>query len=310
MIRRAVGPSVQVETVLAAACWPTICDPNQLEGALLNLAINARDAMPEGGRLTIETANTRLDHYYAATQPDVAPGDYVAISVSDNGAGMTPEVAARAFDPFFTTKAVGAGTGLGLSMVYGFTRQSEGHVRIYSEPGQGSSVRLYLPRQDRAAGLAGKAGDAASSARGADALLKPQSLSVPASPRGSGETVLVVDDEPVVRMLVTEVLDDLGFSILEAADGPQALTLLHSIARLDLLITDIGLPGGMNGRQVADAARRLRPSLDILFITGYAEATVLGDNPLDPRMQIMTKPFSLAALKSRVRDITEAMPRP
>jgi PAS domain S-box-containing protein len=292
LIRRTVGPSILVETIRAASAWWTLCDPGQLESALLNLAINARDAMPDGGTLTIETANARLDHHYAAAEPDVAPGDYVAISVTDTGTGMAPEVVARAFDPFFTTKPLGAGTGLGLSMIYGFVRQSDGHVRIISEPGQGSTIRLYLPRDRTAEGWA--AGGATDGA--ADPMV---GLEI-------GETVLVVDDEPVVRMLVSEVVSDLGYAAIEAADGQQAVAELQSAPRLDLLITDIGLPGGMNGRQVADAARRLRPDLAVLFITGYAEAAVIGGDQLDPGMQIMTKPFSLSALKDRIRGMARA----
>jgi PAS domain S-box-containing protein len=282
LIRRTVGPSVAVEVVAAGGLWATMVDPNQLESALLNLSINARDAMQEGGRLTIETANRWLDER-AARARDLPPGQYVSLCVSDSGTGMTPDVAARAFDPFFTTKPIGMGTGLGLSMIYGFARQSGGQVRIYSEPGQGTTVCLYLPRH------LGEADDA-------EEVAHPTS-----APRsGRGETVLVVDDEPTVRMLVTDVLEELGYAAIEVADGPSALKVLESDARIDLMVTDVGLPGGLNGWQVADAARKARPRLKILFITGYAENAVLGYGHLQPGMHVMTKPFAMAMLASRI----------
>jgi PAS domain S-box-containing protein len=278
LVRRTVGPEVAVETVAAGGLWTTLVDPNQHENALLNLCINARDAMPDGGRLTIETGNKWLDHR-AARDRDLPPGQYVTLCVSDTGTGMTPEVARRAFDPFFTTKPIGMGTGLGLSMIYGFVRQSGGQARIYSEPGQGAMVCLYLPRFIGAA-------------ENADVPAEPAE-----APRAEqGETVLVVDDEPTVRMLVAEVLEDLGYTAIEAADGAAGLKVLQSMARIDLLVTDVGLPGGMNGRQVADAARALRPGLKVLFITGYAENAVLGHGHLDPGMHVLTKPFAMEVL--------------
>ena len=241
LVRRTVGPQVAVEVVGAGGLWATLVDPNQLENALLNLCINARDAMPDGGRLTVETANKWLDERTARSR-DLSAGQYVSLCVSDTGTGMTPEVARRAFDPFFTTKPIGLGTGLGLSMIYGFVQQSGGQARIYSEPGQGTMVCLYLPRHHGTADAEdGPAGQAA----------------VPRAEQG--ETVLVVDDEPTVRMLVTEVLEDLGYTAIEAADGAAGLQVLRSNARIDLLVTDVGLPGGMNGRQVADAGRAARP---------------------------------------------------
>ena len=271
--------------MLAIGLWPTLCDPNQLENALLNLCINARDAMPKGGRITIETANSWLDER-AARQRDMQPGQYVAICVSDTGTGMTPDVLARAFDPFFTTKPAGQGTGLGLSTIYGFARQSSGQVRIYSEVGQGTSVHLYLPRH-------------LGEAENEEAV--PQLDQAPKA--GAGETVLVVDDEPSVRMLVAEVLDELGYSAIEASDGISGLKVLRSDVRIDLLITDVGLPGGLNGRQMADAARANRPDLKVLFITGYAENAAIGNGHLEPGMHVLTKPFAMDMLAARIRSI-------
>jgi PAS domain S-box-containing protein len=285
LVRRTVGPATHVETVLAIGLWPTLCDPNQLENALLNLCINARDAMPNGGRITIETANSWLDER-GARQRDMQPGQYVAICVSDTGTGMTPEVLARAFDPFFTTKPVGQGTGLGLSMIYGFARQSSGQVRIYSEVVQGTSVHLYLPRH-------------LGEAENEEAVPQlDQALKA-----GAGETVLVVDDEPSVRMLVAEVLDELGYSAIEASDAISGLKVLRSDVRIDLLITDVGLPGGLNGRQMADAARANRPDLKVLFITGYAENAAIGNGHLEPGMHVLTKPFAMDMLAARIRSI-------
>ncbi|RZL70533.1 MAG: response regulator, partial [Sphingomonas sp.] len=266
----------------------TLVDPHQLENALLNLCINARDAMPGGGRLTIETANRWIDAR-TARERELDAGQYVSLCVSDTGTGMTPEVIAKAFDPFFTTKPLGLGTGLGLSMIYGFARQSGGHVRIYSEVGEGTNVCIYLPRHF------GEAEDAEAVTQHTDA------------PRANaGETVLVVDDEPTVRMLVVEVLEELGYAAIEAADGASGLKLLQSDIRIDLLVTDVGLPGGMNGRQMADAARIGRPDLKILFITGYAENAVVGNGHLDPGMHVMTKPFAMEALATRIKDLIVA----
>ena len=287
LIRRTVGPSIQVELVGASGLWPTLIDPHQLENAILNLCINARDAMPEGGKLTIETANKWLDER-AARQQDLPVGQYVSVCVTDTGTGMTPEVIAKAFDPFFTTKPLGEGTGLGLSMIYGFARQSGGQVRIYSELGQGTTMCLYLPRY---------AGDAAAD--------EEQALPAPSEPAGDGEVVLVIDDEPTIRMLVAEVLAEAGYAVIEAADGPSGMRLLESNARIDLLITDVGLPGGMNGRQVADAARVSRPGLKILFITGYAENAVVGNGRLERGMSVLTKPFQMEVLARRIREIIE-----
>jgi signal transduction histidine kinase/CheY-like chemotaxis protein len=285
LIRRTVGPAIEIEVVGAAGLWTTLVDPNQLENALLNLCINARDAMPEGGRLTIETANRWMDER-AARERDLPPGQYLSLCVTDTGTGMTPEVIERAFDPFFTTKPLGAGTGLGLSMIYGFARQSGGQVRIYSEIGKGTMMCLYLPRHH------GEEDGPEASEDPADAPYA-----------GHGETVLVVDDEPTVRMLVTEVLEDLGFRAIEAADGAAALKILRSDIAIELMITDVGLPGGLNGRQVADVGRAARPGMRVLFITGFAENAVIGDGHLEPGMQMLAKPFGMDVLASRIKDL-------
>ncbi|MEA1834785.1 PAS domain S-box protein [Methylobacterium durans] len=285
LIRRTVGPAIEVEVVGAASLWPALVDPPQLENALLNLCINARDAMPEGGRITIETANKWLDRW-AARKHDVPEGQYLSLCVTDTGTGMAPDVIAKAFDPFFTTKPIGQGTGLGLSMIYGFAKQSGGQVRIYSEIDDGTTVCLYLPRHH------GKVTDA-------DPL-----AGLSEAPRAEqGETVLVVDDEPTVRMLVTEVLEELGYTAIEAADSASGLKVLQSDVRIDLLVTDVGLPGGMNGRQMADAGRVNRPDLKVLFITGYAENAVIGNGHLEPGMAVLTKPFVVETLGVRIREM-------
>ena len=283
LLRRTIGETIQLEIVTPADLWPTLCDPNQLESALLNLAINARDAMPDGGRLTIATSNARLDSVTADT-PALLPGDYIRIDVVDTGVGMSAEVAARAFDPFFTTKPIGQGTGLGLSMIYGFARQSNGHATIDSRPGQGTSVSLYLPRHH---------GDVAD---------EPAAAARVAGHAATGETVLVVEDEPVVRGVILEMLGEQGYRTLEAVDGPSALAILRANARIDLLVTDVGLPG-MNGRQLADQARESRPGLRILFITGYAESVAIADGFLQPGMEMITKPFDLDHLLRRIRSM-------
>jgi PAS domain S-box-containing protein len=285
LINRTTGPAINCESDLATNLWPTLCDPNQLENALLNLAINARDAMPDGGNLTIATENIVMNERLAR-QHNVNPGEFVAIRVTDTGIGMPPDVVARAFDPFFTTKPLGLGTGLGLSMIYGFVRQSGGQAHIESIMNQGTSVRLFLPRH--------MANELAPD-------LSPAESRPCAGP--VTETVLLVDDEMAVRTLVSEVLGDQGYKILQADDGLSGLKILDSKASIDLLITDVGLPGGLNGRQVADAARERRPGLKVLFITGYADNAVVGSGRLDPGMQIMTKPFELSALAKRVRDM-------
>jgi PAS domain S-box-containing protein len=286
LIRRSVGPYVEVEVVGAGGLWLTKIDASQLENALLNLCINARDAMaPHGGRLTIETANKWLDER-AAKDRELPAGQYISICISDTGSGMTPEVIARAFDPFFTTKPLGEGTGLGLSMVYGFVRQSGGQVRVYSGVDRGTTMGLYLPRYTGDADI-------------------PQPTNKRVTGTGDGETVLIIDDEPSIRMLVVEVLEEAGYAAIEAPDGASGLRALQSDVRIDLLVTDVGLPGGMNGRQVADAARAIRPELKVLFITGFAENAVVGNGHLDKGMEVLTKPFEMSELANKIRDLIE-----
>jgi signal transduction histidine kinase/CheY-like chemotaxis protein len=278
LVRRSVGPEIEVAVAAATDLWTTWIDPSQLENALLNLCINARDAMsPRGGRLTIATANRWLDER-AAKERDLAPGQYVSVCVTDTGTGMTPEVVARAFDPFFTTKPFGQGTGLGLSMVYGFARQSGGQTRLHSEVGKGTTVCVYLPRH---------LGEAE----------QPESEVMEPIDPGNGEIVLVIDDEPTIRMLIMDVLLENGYTGIEAEDGPAGMRVLASDARVDLLITDLGLPGGMSGRQVAEVARARRPELKVLFITGFTQDAVTGDDP------VMTKPFMMSALGNKIRDL-------
>jgi CheY-like chemotaxis protein len=287
LIQRTVGPGIMLEAVGVAGLWPALVDAGQLENALLNLCINARDAMPNGGRITIETANKWIDGSAARTH-DMPEGQYLSLCVTDTGTGMTSDVIAKAFDPFFTTKPIGMGTGLGLSMIYGFAKQSGGQVRIYSEVGQGTTVCIYLPRfygDVDGAGL--------------------DHAAVPISGTEAGETVLVVDDEPSVRMLITDVLEELGYTVIEATDSVAGLRLLQSNVRIDLLVSDVGLPGGMNGRQMADAARQTRPGLKVLFITGYAENSVISNGHLEPGMQVMTKPFALEVFAARVRQMVD-----
>jgi len=282
LLRRTIGEIIDLAIVAPDNLWNTLCDPNQLESALLNLAINARDAMPDGGKLTISTTNVRIDGATADTRA-LSPGQYICIDVTDTGTGMSAEVAARAFDPFFTTKPIGQGTGLGLSMIYGFARQSNGHATIESKIGQGTSIKLYLPRHRSGSGV------------------EHQAAAKAAEQAATGETVLVVEDEPVVRGVILEMLAEQGYRTLDAVDGPAGLRLLRTNARIDLLVTDVGLPGGMNGRQLADQAREMRPGLKVLFITGYAESVAIADGFLQPGMEMITKPFDLGNLSRRVR---------
>jgi len=285
-----LGPNIRLQTSLTAEPWITLCDPHQLENALLNLVVNARDAMPDGGHLLIETTNTVLRDRRGQPreQPpqDVPPGEYVALSVADTGTGMTTEVMARAFEPFFTTKPLGQGTGLGLSMIYGFVQQSGGHVRLHSEVGQGTTATIYLPRQPE----------------GVVDVLEKETVVNTLTMATTG-VVLLVEDEADVRTVVRDILSGLGYVVLEAENGQTGLSIVASEARIDLLLTDIGLPGGINGRQLADAARRCRPGLKVLFITGYAEDRITDNHPLEEGMQVMTKPFRLTTLVSRVREI-------
>ena len=286
LISRTAGASIHTGFETEPALWPTLADPNQLENALLNLCINARDAMPGGGSMTIATANATLGAH-AAEALEVPPGDYIVLTVSDTGTGMTPETVKRAFDPFFTTKPIGQGTGLGLSMIYGFARQSGGGVRIESAPGHGTEMSLYLPRQHPHAEAPG-AGEPA----------------LPAAPPPSTRCVLVVDDDTTIRMLTVEVLHELGLSALEAGDAAAARETLDTATRIDLLITDIGLPGTMNGRELAEYARRTRPALPVLIVTGYAE-NALRDG-LPPKMQLLPKPFTLEALAACIKALAAA----
>jgi CheY-like chemotaxis protein len=287
LLHRSLGETIAVETVLAAGVWRTEADPNQLESALLNLAVNARDAMPSGGKLTIETANTRIDEGYAATQAEVAPGQYIVICVSDTGVGMDKATIARVFEPFFTTKEPGKGTGLGLSQVYGFVKQSGGHVKVYSEPGEGSTVKIYLPR------LLG-------------AESEDDIVAEAIAPEGTrAETILVVEDDDDVRAYSVDILRELGYRVVEAHDGPSALRLLERQPKVDLLFSDVVLPGGWTGAQTAARARAQRPGLKVLFTTGYARNAIVHHGRLDAGVQLITKPFTYAELAAKVRDVLD-----
>ena len=285
LLHRTLGESITIETVLAGGIWRVNADANQLENALLNLAVNARDAMDKGGKLTIETANTHLDEAYAHTN-EIDAGQYVLIAVSDTGAGMPGDVLSKAFEPFFTTKDVGKGSGLGLSQVYGFIRQSEGHAKIYSEPGEGTTIKLYLPRF-------------MASSQVTDLL--PEASGLPAG--NSDRLVLVVEDDADVRAHAVGILDELGYSVLEAADGAAALQALDTHPGIKLLFTDVGLPGGLNGRQLADEARRRYPELLVLYTTGYARNAIVHQGRLDPGVDLITKPFTFAALATKVNAV-------
>ncbi|KWT01024.1 MULTISPECIES: hybrid sensor histidine kinase/response regulator [Pseudomonas syringae group] len=288
LIARTVGPEIDIKVVAHDDLWPALIDHAQLESSLLNLCLNARDAMPSGGRIVIETANASIEE---CTDPDhgIPAGEHLSIRVTDTGMGMSPDTVAKAFEPFFTTKPIGAGTGLGLSMVYGFVRQSGGQIRVESVEGHGTSVVMHLPRHI---------------AENAPRAAEPERTEEPA--QHTGETVLIVDDEPSVRMLVAEVITGLGYNCLEAGDAQSGLQILQSDTRIDLLISDIGLPGGMNGREMADAAGDCRPGLPTLFITGYAKTSVLDDCHLRPCTQVLTKPFGLDALAGRVTGLIGA----
>ncbi|MFC4314169.1 ATP-binding protein [Steroidobacter flavus] len=291
LLNRSLGETVAVETVRAAGLWKIEADPNALESAILNLAVNARDAMPQGGRLTIETTNAYIDEAYAISHAEVTPGQYVLICVSDTGVGMEPEIMKRAFEPFFTTKPVGQGTGLGLSQVYGFVKQSGGHVKIYSEVGQGTTVKIYLPRFEAA---------------GAESDV-PAAVPIPEG--SSQETVLVVEDEEAVRAYSVDALRDLGYRVVEAADGPSALRLLESAGNIDLLFTDVVLPGGLTGAQLAAQVQALRPEIKVLFTTGYARNAIFHHGRLDKGVQLITKPFTFADLAAKVRDVLDGLSR-
>jgi CheY-like chemotaxis protein len=285
LVRRTLGEAAVIETVLAGGLWPTLADPNQLENALLNLAVNARDAMPEGGKLTIETANAHLDEAYAARNSEVESGQYVMLAVTDTGTGMSRETMEKAFEPFYTTKAVGEGSGLGLSQVYGFVKQSRGHAKIYSELGQGTTVKIYLPRH-----LAPVAEVTAADT--------PSAVPTP----GGGQVVLVVEDDDDVREFTVAALDQLGYRVLEARDAAAALRHLESRSDVALLFTDVVLPE-MNGRLLADEARRRRPDLKVLFTTGYTRNAIVHNGSLDPDVDMIGKPFTLQRLAAKLREV-------
>lgn len=291
LLRRTIGENIAIEAVLAGGLWRTEVDPNQLESALLNLAVNARDAMPDSGKLTLETANAYLDEAYSATTGgEVRAGQYVMVSVSDTGSGMTPDVKARVFEPFFTTKPVGKGTGLGLAQVYGFARQSGGHAAIYSEPDEGTTVKLYFPRIMQAE----------TPASSLDEMPRMPPAAV------DGETILVVEDEDMVREFSVSVLEDAGYRVLAAEDGATALELLKAHRdSVALLFTDVVLTGSMNGRKVADEAMKIRPDLKVLFTTGYTRNAIIHHGRLDEGVQLITKPFAAASLAERVRRIID-----
>jgi len=284
LIRRTLGEQIELHSELAAGLWTAFVDANQLENAILNLAINARDAMVDGGRLIIATANTQVNETYASQREDLEPGDYIVVRVSDTGVGMSPEVLARAVDPFFTTKPAGQGTGLGLSMIYGFAKQSRGHLRIESQMGHGTTVELYLPR----------------TLHDAIDLDSPTA----SAPRGQGETILVVEDDATVRLIINDVLEELGYQVHVATDARAAIPVLQSDKTIDLLVSDVVLPH-INGQKLAEIARAVRPDLKVLFVSGYAENAVLRADFLGPGMDMLTKPFALDALGAKVRRLIE-----
>ncbi|HEX3429498.1 MAG TPA: ATP-binding protein [Rhizomicrobium sp.] len=290
LLTRTLGETIAIETVLASGIWRVWTDPNQLESAILNLAVNARDAMPQGGKLTIETANAHIDDVYAARYEQLKAGQYVLIAVTDNGTGMDGATLAQAFEPFFTTKAGGHGTGLGLSQVYGFINQSGGHTKIYSEPGHGTTVKMYLPRA---------------------LIVRPETEEHPAVPEwhagpAGGETILVIEDEEKVRTASVEMLEELGYRVLESNDGPSALKLLQGNPGIDLVFTDVVLPGGMNGRELADEIRRVLPDIKVLYTTGYARNAIVHHGRLDPGVALISKPFSFAELAAKIRAVLES----
>jgi signal transduction histidine kinase/CheY-like chemotaxis protein len=284
LLNRTLGENIEIETVLAAGLWAIAADINQLENALMNLVVNARDVMPQGGKLTIETGNTYLDEAYARAHAEVTPGQYVMIAVTDTGVGMSETTIEKAFEPFFTTKEPGQGTGLGLSQVFGFIKQSAGHIKIYSELGEGTTVKLYLPR----------IADFGTYAR--EQAAAPRLTGQPRS-----ETILIVEDNTLLLESVSTLLQEQGYRVLAARTGTAALQLLESEKEVHLLFTDVGLPGGMNGRQLADEARRRRPDLIVLFTTGYTQNAIIHQGRLDPGVEFIGKPFTYAALVGRIQ---------
>jgi CheY-like chemotaxis protein len=287
MLQRTIGEDITVKLSPGAGLWPALVDPSQIEDVILNLAVNARDAMPNGGQLVIETANTHLDEQYAAQNVEVTAGDYVLVNVTDSGTGMSPEVVERVFEPFFTTKEVGRGTGLGLSMVYGFVKQSRGHVKIYSELGHGTSIKLYLPRADATVVAAEEAGGRT------------------AAPGGS-ETILVVEDSATVRGVAVGMLRGLGYTVLEAEDGHAALAILERPVAIDLLFTDLIMPNGINGQELLRQARALRPGLRAMFTSGYSEQFLKDRNSAEADVPLLNKPYRRHALAEAVRGVLDA----
>ena len=296
LLRRTIGESVVTEAVLGGGLWKVAIDPNQLENAILNLAVNARDAMPDGGRLTIETANSYLDeHYVAAHSREISHGQYVMLALSDTGTGMAREVIDRAFEPFFTTKPAGLGTGLGLSMVYGFAKQSGGHIKIYSEIGEGTTIKIYFPRISEQREIPVWSGDEQAPARRAPA-------------RRGTETILLVEDEEEVNRFAAEVLREEGYHVHAVSDAASALRTLEAEPAISLLFTDVVLPGGMNGRQLADEVLKRRPGLKVLYATGYTRNAIIHQGRLDADVELLTKPFTADALARKVRAILDAKP--
>jgi signal transduction histidine kinase/CheY-like chemotaxis protein len=287
LLIRTLGERIKIESVLSGGLWHVLADPNQIENAVLNLVVNARDAMPDGGNITIETANAQLDEAYAHAHAEVAAGHYVMLAVSDAGIGMTADVIEKVFEPFFTTKKLGEGTGLGLSQVYGFVKQSGGHIKIYSEPGEGTTVRIYFRRAPLPKGTGERRAK----------LRMPEF--------GGSETILVVEDDSDVRAHTIEILRELGYRVLEAYEGDTALGFLASEPDIKLLFTDIGLPGPFNGRQLSDEASKIRPDIKVLFTTGYAQNAIIHQGRLDPGVQLIVKPFSFAALAAKIREILD-----
>ena len=288
MLTRTVGETIAVETILGSGLWPTFVDVSQLENAIVNLVVNARDAMPHGGRITIETANASLDEAYCRQFGDVAPGQYALLSVSDTGTGISPENLTKVFEPFFTTKSASMRTGLGLAMIYGFVKQSKGHVRIYSEVGHGTTAKIYLPRMTGAPRI-----------ESAPAASSTESARVPAA--DSGEVVLMVEDDEDVLNSTVVLLRELGYAVLTARNGAEALAQLKGGKRVDILFTDVVLPQGMNGRMVAVEALALRPALPVLFTTGYARNAIVHNGQLDPDVQFLAKPYTLEELAQKLR---------
>jgi signal transduction histidine kinase/CheY-like chemotaxis protein len=295
LLRRTLSESINFETVLAGGLWPTLVDANQLENAIINLAVNARDAMPEGGSLTIETANTYLDEAYTSHFGDVEPGQYVMLSVTDTGTGISPEVMKRIFEPFFTTKETGKGSGLGLAMVHGFVKQSGGHLRVYSEPGEGTTVKIYLPRLAESEKVA-SAPSPAQVPRGVAARAR------------EGETILVVEDNDSVREYASGALKELGYTVVEAVDGPAALEFLDGEARIALLFTDVVLPGGISGRELANRFSAKMPDLPVLFTTGYTRNAIVHHGRLDPTVHLLNKPYTQQDLGRKVRQLLDGEP--